>query len=230
VASFLLTTPQRNEIFEVAVALGLDPTEFKWSQVADAHDNVVPRIAHPGTGAYFNLGWIPSRSGGSVLIDAWPQVGGREAFSFRNWELLSTHLRAWLAAVKQERETPDFWKTAREQRAWLTSTPADFHKNTLFTPIEREQLALHLKTIADYTIKTYELNAAHQANVEERLKYLSDATARVGRFDWKNLATSTFIEIVVTLGLDPDKTQKLLGLATQLLGPFVIGAAKLLGM
>ena len=62
-----------------------------------------------------------------------------------------------------------------------------------------------------------------------QLGYLTDAAARVGRFDWKNLATSTFIEIVLTLGLDVEKTQKLLALVTHLLGPLVMGVAGFLG-
>jgi hypothetical protein len=64
--------------------------------------------------------------------------------------------------------------------------------------------------------------------VRQQLAYLTEAATRVGRFDWKNLAASTFIEIVLTLGLDPEKARRLLALATQLLGPLVVGVARLL--
>lgn len=141
---------------------------------------------------------------------------------------LLREIQRWLEAVKLEDDAPDLWQLARDERAWLSSSVGDFAANTPFTETERQQITAHLKTIEQYTIKTHQLNESAAANVRERLAYLSEAAGRVGRFDWKNLAASTFIQIVLTLGLDPGKAHQLLGLATQLLGSLVVGVTKML--
>ena len=136
-----------------------------------------------------------------------------------DWDDLGPHILKWLRVVKEESDAPDLWALAQQERAWLTST--DVGANTPFTVEERRQITQHLSTIEKYAIKTYKLTGAHQAHVREQLRYLNDAAGRVGRFDWKNLAASTFLNIVLTLGLNPEKVQTLLALATQLLGPLV---------
>lgn len=227
-ANFLFTKPQRNEIYTKAVELGLDPNPFHWSSYNDSWGSVLPRLDHQPTKSFVRFEYHPAYEGARISIDSWPQIARGEFAQFEDWKTITIWLARWLKAVKLEVETPDLWKAANDQRAWLTSDPGEARNATPFTNQEREIIARHLKTIEDYAVKTYELNEAHQAHVHEQLKYLTDATARVNRFDWKNLAASTFIDIVVTLSLDPDKTEKLLILATQLLGPLVLGATKLL--
>ena len=124
----------------------------------------------------------------------------------------------WLHAVKAEIETPDVWAIARAERDWLTSTEAAFSGNTPFNAIEKEQIAHHLRAIEKYAIKTYKLQAEEAEFVRGRLRYLTEAVDRVGRFDWKGLAASTFMTIVITLGLDKHSGEALLTMATELLG------------
>jgi hypothetical protein len=134
----------------------------------------------------------------------------------------------WLKLVKVEQDTPDLWELARQQRAWLISDEKSFGANTPFSPPERDQIRLHLRTIAEHAVKTYQLTEAAQVEVRERLNYLEAAADRVGRLDWKNLAASTFIGIVLNLSLSVEQGGKLLTFANQLLGPLVAGAARLL--
>jgi hypothetical protein len=121
--------------------------------------------------------------------------------------------------VKTESDPPDLWALAREERAWLTFDEGAFRDNTPFNASEQELIARHLGTLAEYAVKTYNLQAGEAAHVRAQLNDLVEAARRVGRFDWKNLAASTFLSVVVTLGLDFEKTRKLMALATELFGP-----------
>ena len=134
----------------------------------------------------------------------------------------------WLNAVAQEVDAVDLWEAARQERAWITETPSRL-ENTPFTAGERELISRHLKTIEQFTVKTFELTAAQHTEVKEQLDYLADATERLGRFDWRGLAGSTLLGIALQLGLTPERAAALMNLAMQLLGPFVTGVSRLLG-
>jgi hypothetical protein len=226
---YRLPKTQRNEVFRMAEELDLIPVDFAWEEKktsGNSWGDLIHRLEHRPTGAFLEIDHFDSYSGSGYHLRYWPQ-NLDEMDGARDWEGLRRRIRKWLRVVKSESDAPDLWAIAQQERAWLMSEPAD-RANQPFTPTQIELLARHLRTIEEYAIKTYQLEESHQAHVRQQLQYLTEAAARVGRLDWKNLATSTFINIVLTLGLDPEKTQKLLALATQLLGPIVLGAARLL--
>jgi hypothetical protein len=222
VSSYRLAQTQRNQVYGWAEKLGLDVSVFRWLDEDGAEGSEIHRLVHPPTGAFLRMDYVTAFKAGYSL-DYWPRTVDLE-FS-EDWGDLAAQIRAWLQAVKAENDAPDLWAIAQGERAWLTSTEDD-KANTPFTPAEREQIGHHLRTIEEYAIRTYQLEEAQHAHVRKQLEYLTEAAERVGRFDWKNLAASTFVDIVLTLGLDMEKTQKLLALATQLLGPLVIGAVR----
>ena len=86
-----------------------------------------------------------------------------------------------------------------------------------------------MRTLGDYVQRTYELTATQYEKVAQRLTYLEEASHHHGRLDWKNLAASTLISIVLMLGLTPDRAAGLLNLAGQLFGPLLGGIAGLIG-
>lgn len=224
-----LSKVQLRKAYELAEQAKLDAAGFQVHEVKGDEKCLVTEFRHAEARAFFRFDWdVSYRTGFSLTW--WPTLDGNNpSLNAESWDEALRYFQVWLALVKAETETPDVWTIARQQREWLTSSEGAFKANTPFTKPEQEQIAHHLRTIEEYTIKTYRLQEAEATHVREQLAYLADAATRVGRFDWKNLASSTFIQIVLTLGLDPDKTQKLLGLATQLLGPLVLGAMRLLG-
>jgi hypothetical protein len=226
-ADFRLSLTQRNELFEIAKKRDLDPTTFEWGDVTKSYV-ITSEILHPSTGAFVRMiHAFKSGGGGYFTYDYWPRTVDL-GWSETEWNSIRARLAMWFGAVKAESTAPDLWREAKNQRAWLKATPADFKANTPFTSSEQEQIVKSLRTIEEFAVKTYHLQEAHQAHLHLQMEYLVDAADRVGRFDWKNLAASTFIEVVVTLGLDVEKTQKLLTLATTLLGPLVAKVAGLL--
>jgi hypothetical protein len=64
-------------------------------------------------------------------------------------------------------------------------------------------MAAHIENVAEGTTEQF-------AEVKAQLDYLTEATVRLGRFDWRGLAASTFIGITLQLGLTPDRAARTL--------------------
>ena len=231
-ADYRLSKVQRNQIYALATKVGLDTGSIEWQDEPSAYSDLIHVILHRSSGSFFKAPHSNRTDGtGYFTVESWPRITDRidsGRVPDDDWEGLRICIDEWLTAVKEEVDAPDLWQIARDQRAWLTSSQSDLRGNTAFTPVEREQITRSLTAIEEFTAKNYQLTVAHQEHVREQLKYLSEAAERVGRFDWKNLAAATFIDLVLTLGLDPANSQKLLSFATQLLGHLVVGVARLL--
>jgi hypothetical protein len=214
---------QQNDIVKYCRHIGLDPATL---DMEDAQEGKVAfhKLSHRGTGAYLLVRYFPIL--GHCFV-SWPQLENLPRPS-SNWTTTLPAVLKWLDTVKAESDAPDLWALAHQGRALLASTSEEMQSNTPFTETERELIGLHLKTIEEYTIRTYALQAEQAEHVRSNLKYLVEAADRVGRFDWKNLAAATVVNIVVTLGLDIEKTQQLVAFVTELLGPIVLGVSRFL--
>lgn len=223
-----LSKVQMKEAFELASAIGLDAAAFRLIEKTGHDDCLVHEFQHPDTRSFFRFDWsIRYRTGFSLTW--WPSADGVDPSEDADSLAEAMQLfKFWLQSVKAETETPDVWALAREQRAWLTSTEKSFAGNTPFSNVEKEMIARHLRTIEEHTIRTFNLQGEEAAYVRERLNYLSEAAGRVGRFDWKGLALSTFFGIVTSLAMEPEKARTFLGFVSKLLGPLVSGAIQLL--
>jgi hypothetical protein len=225
-----LTKLQRNEVFKVVEHLKFEPVSFKWESVKTLEnwlDNVVSRRLYQPTGHFFLFDYSEGQHGQALSLQWWPDhEGGRAKQRVPSWLEARGVVNKWLKALRSEVDAPDLWATAEAERVLLLTNPDD---NSQFSPSERELVTQHLRTIEQYVVKTHELTETQHAEVRSRLAYLDAATERLGRFDWKGLAASTFISIVLQLGLTPDKAAGLMNLAGQLLGPLLSSAMKLLG-
>jgi hypothetical protein len=205
------------------------PGEFDLQEIVGDEGCLVHQFRHPETGAFFRFDWyVRYRTG--LVCEWWPLVAGREhQASPESWDEAKEIANVWLRLVAAEAEAQDLWAIAAQQRAWLTSTPEAFESNSPFSDSEQTAIAHHLKTIEEYTIRTYHLQEQQATFVRTQLLYLTEAAVRVGRFDWKNLAASTLLNIVMTLGLDVEKGRQLLAFAAPLLGPLLTGVRSLIG-
>ena len=224
-----LTKVQRNKVFQLVERAKFEPAAFRWAGVdsANERDRLVSLLTYQPTGHYFrfdfSLGeWV---NGFSL---AWRPVhdgsAGREFTE--NWRATELKVISWLHALREEVDQPDLWATANAERLFFLDDPAN---NDPFTAPERDLIAQHLRTLGDYVQRTYELTATQYEKVAQRLTYLEEASQHHGRLDWKNLAASTLISIVLMLGLTPDRAAGLLNLAGQLFGPLLGGIAGLIG-
>lgn len=223
---FRLSKTQRNELAELARECGLSLADFTWTDETHERDTAISRLKHVPTGA--TVAFAPFDSDQAFWLQWWPNfLGGQPFGAFRDWLAVERFAATWFAAVQLEHQSADLWSTAQDQRAWIADTPTP-SANSPFTKVERELLAQHLRTIEVFVVTTLDATDERQAEVRAQLKYLTEATERLGRFDWRGLAVSTLIAIVLQLGLTPERANNFMSFGAKLLGPFVNGAAQLL--
>jgi hypothetical protein len=97
-----------------------------------------------------------------------------------SWIDIRANLRARLIVVKAESDSPDLWEIARTNARGLN------------------RATLHL---SEPSRNTRSIAGIASQYVRAKMAYLTEAAGRVGRFDWKNLAASTFTQIVLELAL-----------------------------
>lgn len=139
------------------------------------------RIEHQATGAYIEIDYSQG-----YFFRYWPKPIAGVA-NAQSWPGVRASLE------KAESDAPDLWEVAKQERAWLTADGAALDNQPL-TANQLEQIALHLRTIEEFAIKTFELQERESAFVRTQLRYLAEAAGRVGRIDFKNLTVSTFIK------------------------------------
>ena len=179
-----LSKVQLKETYDVAAEMGLDASAFQVSEALCEHIYLVTEFQHSETRAFLRFGWTGGQYRNGFILEWWPSHDGKNPTAVVDtWREALEHFARWLVLVKNEIATPDVWTIAREQRKWLTSTEAAFTGNTPFTSLEMETIAHHLRTIEEFTVKTYQLHASQAADVHQQLGYLTEAAHRVGRFD-----------------------------------------------
>jgi hypothetical protein len=106
-------------------------------------------------------------------------------------------LRAWLAIVKREYETPDMWAELAQARDFAIGPALGDTENTVFDEEEQEQISAQLRELREYLVSTQELTGDQLRMIDARLGYLEEAARRTRRIDWRNLLVGSLISLVL---------------------------------
>jgi hypothetical protein len=190
-----------NEIFEAIEEAGLSPGEFEWPHVGDES-----RLLHRPSGAYFVFGGVAGNydsrySAGDAPVE--------ERTGLSHYRLMA-QLELWLAAVRQDINTPDLWAQLQGEAELLGAVSDEAIENTPFTPAEQEDIAGQLRELRAYIGRTYSLSESQTRRLEEKLDYLAAAASRVGRKDWLLMAAGVMLSYVLAAALPPDAASDIL--------------------
>ncbi len=142
---------------------------FQWQEEKGAQHNLIHRIVHVPAGSFLAIDYVVSAVDAGYRFDCWPNTVELE-WGASKWENLRQNIFRWLQAVKVESDSPDLWALAEQERAWLTSGSAGSDASSPFSAIEIEQNTVHLRTIEEFAIKTYNLEAEHRAQLQEQIR------------------------------------------------------------
>jgi hypothetical protein len=115
---------QKNDIFMAIAEAGLVPGDFELSFEGYEGDEDGPYdgetiVSHKKSSASFAIG--RNAGAGNVWVDYQVAEGPRESRRAVDW--LSA-IKAWLATLKRDLETPDLWATLEQQQAMLEPVDA----------------------------------------------------------------------------------------------------------
>jgi hypothetical protein len=89
--------------------------------------------------------------------------------------------------------------------------------NRAFTPNEKTVIAERLDEIKKYILEGQQAQSDHVVFVDQEFSYLRNASDRLGRKDWLNVALSVLVNVAVGLALNPEKARGVLRSAGTLL-------------
>jgi len=216
----LLLKKNKNELLKIIQESGLDPNLFI------AEDKVVGGIKHftitlRDSSIFFAVQPYASsfedfRYSHSLFSPNFPTSGsyfapdlGHLADEFKKW--LDNVVKAYLDEIS----APDLWQMLEETRSRTKDelgTPKEFEP---FSDEEKIRVRLSIDDFKLLIVKNFNPNKGELKSIDTRLKYLSDAVDKHNKFDWKGIAISTVMSIIIALSLNPEQGNQLFQLFKQ---------------
>ncbi len=217
-----LTKIQRNQVLEILLKAGLEPTHFSWNEVRSEFEiKIVSKLKHRNDKHYFKFdyssdyGHYGIYSPGAQILNVSCSPG--------DWEDQLNNVQQWAKILKKELESPDLWKELEKHQATFSlALPAKL--NLLNDPIpvhEAEQIIKALNSLRREIKKQLKLSSEQNEFVSEKLGYLADAVKRQGRLDWVYTCIGVLATILVGLTLSPESASIFWQLAKSFLSRFI---------
>jgi hypothetical protein len=217
--------PQRNAVLQAIKDVGLQLANFRWgeklTEVAQ-HGGppfFVQVLEHEPTGAAFAFD-LDAEYGHHYAMFRPGRQGPPEGINAGDWPTELGYVRDWLQLVKAEHETPDLWAEVGKERelAGATGPGMGAAGETLFTPEERQVIAVQLREIKELIVGAAALNAAQIEELDERIEYVAAASHRLARRDWAGIFLSTIFSFAIEHSLGSPLVAEVLRLAAHGLG------------
>jgi hypothetical protein len=214
---FTLLRGQQNEVLRALKSAGLDPGQFKWEVVISPDQRdiemVISKLTYPG--GFFFL--FASTMDSSLYFTRSPGLQTRQDYGHPgDWGNQFLALRLWADLLKREVSEPDLWGSLSSEQE-LVGAASGETENSPFAASEQKQIAKDVEEIRQFVIATCRLTEAQSEFVNERFTYLIEASERVGRKDWINLAVSVLISHVLALAMPPETTRELFRFSARVL-------------
>lgn len=180
---------QREEIFDAVVAAGRD----SGFAIDDGDDQC--RVRHLLTGSYFTV----SGAAGNYTVRYVAGDGPVEDRDRLSWYGLTESVKLWRSEVDRYFEMPDRWAELRQAQEMLFAVSSEGIDNRRFSAEEQAAIEHHLREFRERARDRWPLSGERLAALDAKVDYLIDAVRRLGRLDWRNVAITTFISLVVAV-------------------------------
>lgn len=218
----LLLRHQTNALFSFIQKVDLSPSDFSFHVKAEEqYDSGYPYYEHEieikylTTNYYFIITMSHNRFNGFRCrpgLDN-PIEGGHAA----DWVSVYEAFRNWMARLSLEVDEPDLWAELEKERQLVEAVSSTESDNIPFTPAEQSKISANIREIKEYVLKTHSLTEANIKFVESRFAYLEDASKRLGRKDWLEIAVNVFFTTAISLTFSSESARELFRFAGNVL-------------
>jgi hypothetical protein len=192
---------QTNQIVESIQEVGLRPIDFDL-----VNEDIEARIRHKWSESCFFIGGTVGHYVARYVVGDGPDW----PFEAYSWQALIPRIRAWLAEVKVDVETPDLWAELQREASLLGVNSDYISGNTPFTPQEQKLIAERLQEFAKNARLKLSLSEAQTRAVDAKLDYLVEAAGRHGRIDWRNIFLGVFFTFLLSAAIPEDSAHAIL--------------------
>lgn len=198
-----LMRSQKNQLLEIIKRKELDPFNFEWVKEVD-RSKLISLLKYKDTDYLFGtkiypdyFEWVAS-PGLDYLI---------EKHVVYSWNDVVVGFHYWLNYLNREIEQPDLWGELERIKEFGDIEYEVENTMQQFSYQETSQIEEGINNIRDYLIKEVKGNAEEVMKINEKLDYLIDASKRMGRIDWRNVFIGTVVNIITSVGLNPEQVQ-----------------------
>lgn len=211
-----LTLSEKNEVFRWLEAAAFRPTDFRWEIIETAEPGRyspqavnASKLVHKATDYFFifgamNVAYSPGLHM-KIKSEEHMQTAGLKQNSFA----------IWLHRLRQEVDAPDLWAVAAAEQEIIEAGASDKLNNKGFSRAEKRVISTRLTELKSLILESQPLDQQRADFVDEQLRYLRDASDRLGRKDWINIAISTLLNIGITVLMDGQKRNAVMGAASE---------------
>jgi hypothetical protein len=181
---------------------GFTRDQFDFVDVPGGDYDFTALVYLPDTGFRFyfypaSRRWSVEYWPGEDTTSRWEDVG--------EWDAVLTRVDWWLGYLRRELDVGDPWAEAvAGEVAQLGAGPA---VNTPFTEPEREAVVARIEQVKAFLLEADFRAEQDRHIIIERLDYLTDATKRLGRFDWRGAAVSGVIDLAILGFVEKDQVR-----------------------
>lgn len=204
---------QANQILQILEAGGWRAADFEWEEVPSRTFimNNVARLRYRSSGFFFTF---DSNGSDKFYVKCSPWAETVEGFlDAKSWNGQIDLFGRWLNYLSREITSPDLWASISQEANLIESAADDV--NTQFTAEEKSYILSGLDEIKQYLLTAHKIDPEL---LEGRIKYLIEASERMGRKDWINILVSVLISIVIQTAFSPAATRELFGFVSTVLG------------
>jgi hypothetical protein len=217
--SATLLTTQKNDVFRIITAAGLNPSDFKWVEVQSRVNQkfIVSRLNHRREQYfYFQFDHLDDFYAGVHPVSIYsPGIEKREVTEARmDWGGQLGDIESWIYAVRTEIGAPDLWALHSEASA-LLQRGAQHQENAPFTADEQKEIDIALRALSREIQALEDVTEEQRQNAEELVEHLRESSKRSGRRDWLLMFTGAVLGWGMNAGLTPGILHQLISAATQ---------------
>jgi hypothetical protein len=82
---------------------------------------------------------------------------------------------------------------------------------------EQKDIDRRLQELKSHVTRTYSLSEPEMEILNEKIDYVVDAAARLGRIDWRNAVVGAILGYIITAGLPPESARSIIQILSALL-------------
>lgn len=198
-----LMRSQKNELLEIIKNYELDPFNFKWtSEKVEGRKSSVLR--YKDTDYFFCTCINPN---GFIFLYS-PGVDKYvERSDVYSWSNGTSYFIRWLLHLKREIDQPDLWEELEKIKLFENVEFETENNIQQFTYQETLQIQEGINNIREYLLEEVKGNTQEIKAINDKLDYLIDSSKRMGRIDWKNVFVGAIVNIITSVGLNPEQGQ-----------------------
>jgi hypothetical protein len=223
-----LLKSQKNVVFEVIQANGLEPADFSWgigkykvpsddilTRGLIDHEYEVPRLTYKNSQFFFQFGLY--KGGHHCTYSPGSNKPVHQEFSL-SWSSIINRVVRWLNNLKRENEAPDLWAEMGKYKTSVSLTLPEQVLNEPISAYEAERIADKLQELANKIEELFQLTKEQNQFVRSKLTYLADAAKRQRSIDWVHTSIGVFATIAMGLALEPEQAKKIWELMKSIVG------------